>query len=82
MSSSVIFRTNRDDGIVICTYGLPFALYVSTDASYDCHLDSKSHTGVSFHLGRFSGSFMSLSKKQKITADSSTVPEFRAHTSC
>jgi len=73
----------QTDGIVFCTYGLPFELYVTTDASYDCHLDSKSHTGVSFHLGRFSGSFISLSKKQKVTADSSTVAEFiGAHTSC
>ena len=71
------------DGIVFCTHGLPFELYVTTDASYDCHLDSKSHTGATFHLGRFSGSFMSLSKKQKIIADSSTVAEFiGAHTSC
>jgi hypothetical protein len=73
----------QNDGIVFCTYGLPFELYVTTDASYDCHLDSKSHTGVTFHLGRFSGSFLSLSKKQKIIADSSTVAEFiGAHTCC
>jgi hypothetical protein len=73
----------QNDGIVFCTYGLPFELFVTTDASYDCHLDSKSHTGASFHLGRFSGSFMSFSKKQKITADSSTVAEFiGAHASC
>jgi hypothetical protein len=73
----------QTDGIIFCTYGLPFELYVTTDASYACHLDSKSHTGASFHLGRFSGSFMSSSKKQKIIADSSTVAEFiGAHTSC
>ena len=73
----------QDDGIIFCTYGLPFELYVTTDASYDCHLDSKSHSGLSFHLGRFSGSFLSMSKKQKIIADSSTVAEFiGAHTSC
>jgi hypothetical protein len=73
----------QNDGIIFCTYGLPFELFVTTDASYDCHLDSKSHSGLSFHLGRFSGSFLSISKKQKVTADSSTVAEFiGAHTSC
>ena len=43
-----------------------------------CHLlfTLLSHTGVSLHLGRFSGPFLSLSKKQSILADSTTVSEF------
>ena len=37
-----------------CTYGLPPELYATFDVSYNCHSDSKSHTGVSIHYGRFS----------------------------
>ena len=46
------------------------------DASYNCYSDSKSHTGVSLHLGQFSGGFLTLSKKQSILADSTTVSKF------
>ena len=51
-------------------------LYATVDSSYASHTDSKSHTGVTLHIGRTSGSFNSISKKQPITADSSTVAEF------
>ena len=51
-------------------------LYCTVDAAYANHLDRKSHTGVTLHIGRHSGSFHSVSKKQSITADSSTVAEF------
>ena len=59
-------------------------LYATVDASYACHPDLKSHTGCTLHIGRKSGSVNSLSKKQTITADSSTVTEligahFAAH---
>jgi hypothetical protein len=68
-------------GQTYCTYGLPPELYATVDVSYNCHADSKSHTGVSLHYGRFSTSFISMSKKQSIIADSSTAAEFiGAHT--
>jgi hypothetical protein len=51
-------------------------LYCTVDAAYANHIDRKSHTGVTLHVGRNSGSFHSVSKKQTITADSSTVAEF------
>ena len=63
-------------GITFYAHNLPFKLYVYVDASYNCYTDSKSHTGVSLHLCRFSGSFLSMSKKQSILADSTTVSEF------
>lgn len=70
-------------GITFCTRGLSFRLFAYVDASYNCYTDSKSHTGVSLHLGQYSGAFLSLSKKQTIVADSSTVAEFVAtHTAC
>jgi hypothetical protein len=50
-------------------------LYATVDASYASHLDFKPHTGCTLHLGRRSGSVFSLSKKQTVTADSSTVAE-------
>jgi len=53
-------------------------LYATVDASYACHPDSKSHTGCTLHIGRMSGSIITLSKKQTVTADSSTVAEFIA----
>ena len=51
-------------------------LYATVDASYACHDDMKSHTGCTLHIGDLSGAYQSLSKKQTITADSSTVAEF------
>jgi hypothetical protein len=46
-------------------------------------LDSKSHTGISLHLGEDSGAFLVLSKKQSIIPDSSTVAEYIAtHSAC
>jgi hypothetical protein len=62
-------RLHSGEGIV---------LYATVDASYACHTDLKSHTGCTLHLGRKSGSVFSLSKKQTITADSSTVAELIA----
>ena len=53
-------------------------LYATVDASYGNHLDRKSHTGCTLHIGRNSGAFLSRSKKQTVTADSSTVAEFIA----
>ena len=58
-----------DEGVV---------LYATVDASYACHEDMKSHSGCTLHIGRTSGACQSLSKKQTITADSSTVAEFVA----
>ena len=62
-------RFFSDEGVV---------LYATVDASYACHDDLKSHTGCTLHIGRSSGACQSLSKKQTITADSSTVAEFVA----
>ena len=53
-------------------------LYATVDASYASHDDLKSHTGCTLHIGRHSGSVLSISKKQTITADSSTVAELIA----
>ena len=63
------------------TYGLPPELYATVDVSYNRHADSKLHTGVSVHYGRFSTQFISMSKRQSVIADSSKVAEFiGAHT--
>ena len=71
------------EGLTFCTHGFPFEMYVTADASYNCYADSKSHTGISIHLGRFSGSVSSLSLKQSVIADSSTVAEFiGSHKAC
>jgi hypothetical protein len=53
-------------------------LYASVDASYGNHDDRRSHTGCTLHLGATSGAFISRSRKQTVTADSSTVAEFIA----
>ena len=60
-------RFKSDNGIT---------LYATVDASYACHDDMKSHTGCTLHIGSLSGAYQSISKKQTITADSSTVAEF------
>ena len=70
-------------GITFNSYNKPFHIFAFVDASYNCYLDSKSHTGISLHLGQHSGAFLTLSKKQTVVADSSTVAEFIAtHTAC
>jgi hypothetical protein len=70
-------------GITFCSYNQAFRIFAYVDASYNCYTDSKSHSGVSLHLGQYSGAFLSLSKKQTIVADSSTVAEFVAtHSAC
>jgi hypothetical protein len=75
--------STADLGLTFCTHGNSAALYAYVDASYDCYSDSKSHTGISLHLGKYSGAFLTLSKKQTITADSTTVAEFvGTHTAC
>jgi len=53
-------------------------LYATVDSSYGNHEDRKSHSGCTLHIGQNSGSFLTRSKKQTITADSSTVAEFIA----
>jgi hypothetical protein len=67
----------RDLGLKLFS-GEGIVLYATVDASYACHTDLKSHTGCTLHLGRNSGSVFSLSKKQTVTADSSTVAELIA----
>jgi hypothetical protein len=54
------------------------ALTATVDASYASHPDLKSHTGCTLSIGKHSGSFISVTEKQSITADSSTVAEFIA----
>ena len=56
----VFHKQTKLKGLTFCTHGLPFEMYVTADASYNCYADSKSHTGISIHLGRFSGSVSSL----------------------
>ena len=53
-------------------------LYATVDDSYGTHDDRKSHSGCTLHIGEGSGAFLSCSKKQTVTADSSTVAEFIA----
>jgi hypothetical protein len=53
-------------------------LVATVDASYGTHVDRKSHTGITLHIGDSSGSFLTRSKKQSITADSSTAAEYIA----
>jgi len=67
----------RDKGLMLYSDD-GVTLYATVDASYACHEDFKSHSGCTLHLGRFSGSLITVSKKQKVTADSSTIAEFIA----
>ena len=53
-------------------------LYATVDASHGKHDDRKSHSGCTLHIGEGSGVFLSCSKKQTVTAESSTVAEFIA----
>ena len=50
-------------------------LYATVDASYASHADRKSHTGFTMHIGKSSGSVITLCKKQSIITDSSTYAE-------
>ena len=53
-------------------------LYAIVDASCGTHEDRKPHSGCTLHIGEGSRAFMSRSKKQRVTADTSTVAEFIA----
>ena len=64
-------------GLVLGGHG-GVKLYATVDASYGTHEDRKSHSGCTLHIGAGSGAFVSRSKKQTVTADSSTVAEFIA----
>ncbi len=67
----------RDKGLkLFSTDGV--TLYATVDAAYTCHDDFKSHSGCTLHIGKSSGSIITASKKQKVTADSSTIAEFIA----
>ena len=50
-------------------------LYATVDASYEWYDDRKTHSACNLHIGRQSASFLSRSKEQTVTADSSTVAE-------
>jgi hypothetical protein len=67
----------REKGLKLCSED-GITLYATVDASYACHPDFKSHSGCTLHIGRHSGAITALSKKQTVTADSSTVAEFVA----
>ena len=69
-------------GLTLGTMSGDLTLHAFVDASYNCYPDSKSHTGVSLHLGPDSGCFFALSKKQSIISDSSTVAEYIATHTC
>jgi hypothetical protein len=66
---------SRDLGLLFHS-GEGIKLYATVDASYATHNDLKSHTGCTLHIGRNSASFRSLTKKQSVMADSSTVAEY------
>ena len=69
-------KSTRDLALVFHS-GEGIILYASVDASYACHLeDRKSHTGYTLHIGRSSGCFFAASRKQTVTAQSSTEAEF------
>ena len=53
-------------------------LFITVDASFALHDDRKSHYGITMHLGRFSGSCFSSSKKAKSVTLSSTEAEYMA----
>ena len=66
-----------DLGLVSGRHG-GVVLYATVDASYGTHADRKSHTGCTLHIGLGSGAFLSRSKKQTVTVDSSTMAELIA----
>jgi hypothetical protein len=68
-TSSLGLHLHSHEGIV---------LSATVDASYASHSDRKSHSGFTLHIGSSSGSFLSKSKKQTVTADSSTIAELIA----
>ena len=53
-------------------------LYATVDASYGNHIDRKSDTGCTLHIGRHSCSFLTRNKKLTVSADSSTIAEIIA----
>ena len=83
-----LLATNRILRYVAGTIDLTMQYHKSTssvlslnayaDASYNVHRDNKSHSGLMICIGDFSAPLLFSSKKQTITADSSTVAELIA----
>ena len=74
----VDYLVNTPDlGLVLGGHG-GVLLFATVDGSFGTHVDRKSHSGYTLHIGVGSGAFLSRSKKQTVTADSSTVAEFIA----
>ena len=42
-------------GLTFCSHNHHSSLFAYVDSSYDCYTDSKSHSGISLHLDRYSG---------------------------
>ena len=59
-TKDLALQLGSDEGVI---------LYATVDASYATHDDSKSHTGLTLHIGKDSGAVIAISKKQKITSD-------------
>jgi len=75
-------RGSKDRCLTI-TGGGPIQMIFTVDSSYGTHSDLKSHTGYTGQLHPSSGSIISNSVKQSITADSSTAAEYiGAHLAC
>ena len=66
MSSQFYADLTKHMGFTFCSHGQPFELFVSADASFNCYIDSNSHTGVTLHLGQCYGAVMSFVGKQLI----------------
>ena len=50
-------------------------LYITMDSSFASHPDKRSHTCVTGHIGKYSGAFHMICKKQPIMADSTYYTE-------
>ena len=74
-------KTTQTLGITFTSDG-PIQLFGHADASYNCHDDARSHTGLSYTIGTNTAAFHSRSSKQKNVTRSSTEAELYALDSC
>ena len=71
------FVNTPDLGLVLGGLGR-VVINATVDTSCKTHEGRKSYSKCTFHIGEGSGAFMSRSKEQSVTTDSSTVAEFIA----
>jgi len=71
-------KATQDDSMIVRAIGKDVVVSMYTDAAYDVHVDSKSHSGITVFVGEAGCAMFSSSNKQHCITRSSTDAEIVA----